>query len=48
MFSCRCDEAQAYLIGRPKPIADYAEMVGRVPFGRKAKHKKKPYIAIVG
>ena len=26
-----CDEIQGYFIGRPKPIADYAEMVGRVP-----------------
>jgi EAL domain-containing protein (putative c-di-GMP-specific phosphodiesterase class I) len=43
-----CDEVQGYLIGRPKPIADYAEMVGRVPFGRKNKNKKKPYIAIAG
>jgi len=25
----RCDEIQGYYIGRPKPIADYAEMVGR-------------------
>ncbi len=24
-----CSEIQGYLIGRPKPIADYAEMVGR-------------------
>ncbi|HEY0223012.1 MAG TPA: EAL domain-containing protein [Pseudolabrys sp.] len=26
-----CSEIQGYLIGRPKPIQDYAEMVGRVP-----------------
>ena len=39
-----CDEVQGYYIGRPKPIADYAEMVGRAPFGRKS----KPRIAIVG
>ncbi len=26
-----CDEMQGYLIGRPRPISDYAEMVGRVP-----------------
>ena len=30
-----CNEIQGYLIGRPKPIADYAEVVGRAPFGRK-------------
>ena len=42
----QCDEVQGYYIGRPKPIADYAEMVGRVPFGRK--NKNKPRIAIVG
>ena len=43
-----CDEVQGYLIGRPKPIADYAELVGRAPFGRKDKNKKKPRIAIAG
>ena len=26
-----CDEIQGYLIGRPRPIADYAELVGRAP-----------------
>jgi diguanylate cyclase len=26
-----CDEVQGYLIGRPKPIAEYAERVGRKP-----------------
>jgi EAL domain-containing protein (putative c-di-GMP-specific phosphodiesterase class I) len=26
-----CSEIQGYLIGRPKPITDYAEMVGRAP-----------------
>ncbi len=36
-----CDGIQVYYIGRPKPIADYAELVGRAPFG-----KKKPRIAI--
>ena len=40
-----CDEVQGYLIGRPMPIADYAEMVGHAPFGRK---KRKPHIAIAG
>jgi EAL domain-containing protein (putative c-di-GMP-specific phosphodiesterase class I) len=27
----QCSEIQGYLIGRPKPILDYAEMVGRIP-----------------
>ena len=26
-----CDEIQGFLIGRPKPIADYAALVGREP-----------------
>ncbi|MBI2714967.1 MAG: EAL domain-containing protein [Rhizobiales bacterium] len=26
-----CDEIQGYLIGRPTPIADYADVVGRAP-----------------
>jgi EAL domain-containing protein (putative c-di-GMP-specific phosphodiesterase class I) len=26
-----CAEVQGYLVGRPRPIADYAEMVGRPP-----------------
>jgi diguanylate cyclase (GGDEF)-like protein/PAS domain S-box-containing protein len=26
-----CDEMQGYLIGRPQPIADYSDRVGRVP-----------------
>jgi diguanylate cyclase (GGDEF)-like protein/PAS domain S-box-containing protein len=30
-----CDQVQGYLIGRPRPIADYAEMVGRRPSQRK-------------
>jgi diguanylate cyclase len=25
----RCDHIQGYLIGRPRPIADYAELLGR-------------------
>jgi diguanylate cyclase (GGDEF)-like protein len=41
----KCDEVQGFLIGRPKPIAEYAEIVGRVPFGRK---RTKPHIAIAG
>jgi EAL domain-containing protein (putative c-di-GMP-specific phosphodiesterase class I) len=24
-----CDEIQGFLVGKPRPIADYAEMVGR-------------------
>jgi EAL domain-containing protein (putative c-di-GMP-specific phosphodiesterase class I) len=24
-----CDELQGYLIGRPQPIADYSELIGR-------------------
>ena len=27
----RCSEIQGYLVGRPKPIAEYAELVGRAP-----------------
>jgi EAL domain-containing protein (putative c-di-GMP-specific phosphodiesterase class I) len=26
-----CDEAQGYLLGRPRPIADYADLVGEAP-----------------
>jgi EAL domain-containing protein (putative c-di-GMP-specific phosphodiesterase class I) len=29
-----CDEVQGYLTGRPLPIADYAELVGRQPIGQ--------------
>ncbi len=45
-----CHEVQGYLIGRPMPIADYAELVGRAPFGRKDKSQdgKKPKIAAAG
>jgi diguanylate cyclase (GGDEF)-like protein/PAS domain S-box-containing protein len=35
-----CDEIQGYYIGRPLRIADYAEMVGRVP--------NKPKLKVVG
>ena len=31
-----CDEVQGFLIGRPKPIADYAVVVGRKPAKKKA------------
>jgi diguanylate cyclase (GGDEF)-like protein/PAS domain S-box-containing protein len=41
----RCDGIQGYYVGRPKPIADYAELVGRAPFGRRG---KKPPFAIAG
>jgi len=27
----QCDEIQGYFIGRPKPIADYADLIGRGP-----------------
>jgi len=29
-----CNEIQGYYVGRPKPIADYAELVGRNPTPR--------------
>ena len=32
----RCDEIQGFFVGRPKPIADYADVVGRQPTPRKA------------
>jgi diguanylate cyclase (GGDEF)-like protein len=35
-----CDEIQGYLIGRPQPIADYAELVGRM--------SGKPVLKVVG
>jgi len=31
----KCDEIQGYLIGRPRPIEDYAELVGRPAAARK-------------
>jgi len=39
--SVGCDGIQGYYVGRPKPIREYAEMVGRAPFG-----KKKPHLSI--
>ena len=42
LASKSCDGIQGYIVGRPKPIAEYAEVVGRAPFGK----KKKPTIAI--
>jgi EAL domain-containing protein (putative c-di-GMP-specific phosphodiesterase class I) len=38
----RCNEIQGYLIGRPQPIADYAEVVGR------AMTPGKPMLKVVG
>jgi EAL domain-containing protein (putative c-di-GMP-specific phosphodiesterase class I) len=32
-----CNGIQGFLVGRPKPIADYAEMVGRTPAPRMSK-----------
>jgi len=32
-----CDEVQGYLVGKPLPIADYAEVVGRMEEGRDAR-----------
>jgi len=29
-----CDEVQGYLVGRPRPIEDYADLVGRPPAAR--------------
>ena len=36
-----CNGIQGYLVGRPKPIADYAELVGRAPVGKKRNDKNK-------
>jgi diguanylate cyclase (GGDEF)-like protein/PAS domain S-box-containing protein len=36
-----CDEIQGYFIGRPKPIADYADLVGHKP-------ARKPALAATG
>jgi len=33
-----CDEVQGFLLGRPRPIADYAEILGR-PAARKASNR---------
>ncbi len=38
-----CNEIQGYFIGRPKPIADYADVLGRAPFGEQT---ERPSIAI--
>jgi EAL domain-containing protein (putative c-di-GMP-specific phosphodiesterase class I) len=35
----QCNEIQGYLIGRPKPIVDYADLVGRAPAPGKPKLK---------
>jgi diguanylate cyclase (GGDEF)-like protein/PAS domain S-box-containing protein len=34
LASENCNEIQGYFIGRPRPIADYAEVVGRAPASR--------------
>jgi EAL domain-containing protein (putative c-di-GMP-specific phosphodiesterase class I) len=36
-----CNEVQGYLVGRPLPIEEYAELVGRVPT-----QARKPPIAV--
>jgi EAL domain-containing protein (putative c-di-GMP-specific phosphodiesterase class I) len=36
----QCSEIQGYYVGRPKPIADYADLVGR--------RGPRPKLAIVG
>ena len=38
----RCDELQGYLIGRPAPIADYAQLVGRTGMPRAALDEAMP------
>ena len=35
-----CDEVQGYFIGMPKPIGDYAEIVGRAPVARHPRKKR--------
>jgi len=40
LAAANCTEMQGYLIGRPKPIADYAELVGRRP--------SRPQLKVVG
>jgi len=37
----QCTEIQGYLIGKPKPIADYGEAVGRVPMPMPRRTRKK-------
>ena len=34
-----CNEIQGYFVGRPKPIADYAALVGRKPAPRKQRSR---------
>jgi diguanylate cyclase (GGDEF)-like protein/PAS domain S-box-containing protein len=36
LASENCNEIQGYFVGRPQPIADYADVVGRAPFSRLA------------
>lgn len=35
-----CNEIQGYFIGMPKPIADYAQVVGRVSLPRRSGKKR--------
>jgi diguanylate cyclase (GGDEF)-like protein/PAS domain S-box-containing protein len=43
LASENCNEIQGYLVGRPKPIADYAEVVGRAP-----SKPKRPVLVVNG
>src|SRR5579875_463904 len=43
LAGCGCDGIQGFFVGRPQPINEYAEAVGRAPFGKK---RKRPHIAI--
>jgi predicted signal transduction protein with EAL and GGDEF domain len=35
LASDNCNEIQGHFVGRPKPIADYAEVVGSAPTSRR-------------
>ena len=35
----QCNEIQGYIVGRPKPIEDYAEIVGRVPASQRSRRR---------
>ena len=41
----RCNEIQGYLVGKPKPIADYAAVVGRQPVPQAQRSRR---FAVVG
>jgi len=45
LAGCGCDGIQGFFVGRPQPINEYAEAVGRAPFGKK---RTRPHIAIAG